>query len=94
MKFKLISWNVRGLNDREKIKVVHSLLSEWRADIVCLQETKIEGDISEMVKQIWGGRYISEKKNCNRRTKEMRKFFDFIEDIELVGMQLADVAYT
>ncbi|WMV58897.1 hypothetical protein MTR67_052282, partial [Solanum verrucosum] len=149
--FKLISWNVRGLNDREKRRVVHSLLSGWRVDIVCLQETKIEGDISEMVKQIWGGRwiryaclkasgtrgaaiylecmlltvtrkgdlygklssvrglmegpwamcgdfnvsrYISEKKNYNRRTKGMREFSDFIEDMELVDMQLEDAAYT
>jgi len=58
MKFKLISWNVRGLNDREKRRVVHNLLSGWRADIICLQETKIEGDISKMVKQIWEGRWI------------------------------------
>ncbi|WMV46111.1 hypothetical protein MTR67_039496 [Solanum verrucosum] len=186
MMFKLISWNIRGLNDREKRRVVHSLLSGWRADIVCLQETKIEGDISEMVKQIWGGRwiryaclkasgtrggillmwdarawmgevleivsytitckfesqtqnfschisgvyapncykerrlvweelssvrglmegpwamcgdfnvsrYISEKKNCNRRTKGMREFSDFIEDMELVDMHLEDAAYT
>ncbi|KAG5610160.1 hypothetical protein H5410_021441 [Solanum commersonii] len=28
------------------------------ADIVCLQETKPQGDIQEIVKQIWGGRWV------------------------------------
>ncbi|KAG5628622.1 hypothetical protein H5410_000339 [Solanum commersonii] len=37
-------------------------------------------------------RYISEKKNCNRRTKGMREFSDFIEDMELVDMHLEDAA--
>lgn len=39
-------------------------------------------------------RYISEKKKCNRRTRGMREFSDFIEDMELVDIQLEDAAYT
>ena len=41
MKIKMISWNVRGLNDPWKRLVVKNLLREWKCDVVCLQETKI-----------------------------------------------------
>ena len=41
MKIKMISWNVRGLNDPQKRLVVKNLLREWKCNIVCLQETKI-----------------------------------------------------
>ena len=41
MKIKMISWNVRGLNDSRKRLVVKNLLREWKCDVVCLQETKI-----------------------------------------------------
>ena len=41
MKIKMISWNVRGLNDPQKRIVVKNMLREWKCDVVCLQETKI-----------------------------------------------------
>jgi len=58
MKFKLVSWNVRGLNNKEKRETVKSLISGWRANIICLQETKLAGNITEVANQIWGGRWI------------------------------------
>ncbi|KAG5582499.1 hypothetical protein H5410_053126 [Solanum commersonii] len=58
MKFKLVSWNVRELNNREKWRLVNSLVGGWKADIICLQETKLEGNVSEMAKQSWGGRWV------------------------------------
>ena len=41
MKIKMISWNVRGLNDPRKCLMVKNLLREWKCDVVCLQEMKI-----------------------------------------------------
>ena len=41
MKIKMISWNVRGLNDPQKRLVVKNLLWEWKCDVICLQEMKI-----------------------------------------------------
>ena len=41
MKIKMISWNVRGLNDPQKRLVVKNLLQKWKCDVVFLQETKI-----------------------------------------------------
>ncbi|XP_070017166.1 uncharacterized protein [Nicotiana sylvestris] len=55
---KVISWNVRGLNDKKKREIIKSQVQNWRADIICMQETKVEGDIEEIVRQIWGGRWV------------------------------------
>jgi exonuclease III len=42
MKHKILSWNVKGLNEGGKWLRVRNLLSFWKMDIVCLQETKVE----------------------------------------------------
>ncbi|CAN4125589.1 unnamed protein product [Withania somnifera] len=59
MKIKLDTWNVRGLNNIDKRRLVKNSLLVWGADIICLQETKLEGDVEDIVKQIWGGRWTS-----------------------------------
>lgn len=40
-KFKLLSWNVRGLGLLDKCHVVRDVLRSSRCEICCLQETKI-----------------------------------------------------
>lgn len=35
-----------------------NLTQQWKAEITCLQETKLEGNVQALVKQIWGGRWI------------------------------------
>jgi exonuclease III len=42
MKHKILSWNVRGLNEGNKRLRVRNLLDQWKMDIVCLQETKLQ----------------------------------------------------
>ncbi|KAG5544181.1 hypothetical protein RHGRI_016809 [Rhododendron griersonianum] len=58
MKIKIISWNVRGLNARDKRVIVKVLLKGWRADVVCLQETKLKEATTEVVKEIWGSWWV------------------------------------
>lgn len=58
MNFKLVLWNGRGLNERDKRRLVESLVIELNTDFLCLQETKLEGDIKEMINQIWGCRWV------------------------------------
>ena len=41
MKVKILSWNVRGVNDLEKRKVIRNFIRTQRVDLVCLLETKI-----------------------------------------------------
>lgn len=52
MNLKINSWNVRSLNRREKRNMVNSFVCKWKADVYCFQETKLEGDVVEIVKQI------------------------------------------
>ena len=41
MNLKILSWNVRGLNDGRKRLIVKNLLRDWKCDVICLQETKL-----------------------------------------------------
>jgi hypothetical protein len=54
MQPKIISWNVRGMNEYEKRIKIRRRLREWKADIVCLQETKMEVINIEVVRSVWG----------------------------------------
>ena len=53
MKIKILSWNVRGVDDRNKMKVIKALIRSQRVDLVCLQETKIQ-DMSRGIVQSLG----------------------------------------
>ena len=41
MNLKILSWNVRGLNDGRKRLIVKNLLRDWKCDVICFQETKL-----------------------------------------------------
>ena len=58
MNLKIISWNVKGLNEKEKRLKVRNFLRTWRADIVCLQETKLKWVTRGLVRRIWSCPYI------------------------------------
>jgi len=58
MNVKIISWNVRGLNCRDKRRIINSVFQEWKADVICLQETKLEGENGEAIRQVWGSRGV------------------------------------
>lgn len=58
MTVKIITWNVRGLNQANKRCVIKNLIHEWKADVFCFQETKIEGDISNIIKDLWANRGV------------------------------------
>ena len=42
MKLKLLSWNVKGANDNNKRKGIKALIRDQKANLVCLQDTKIQ----------------------------------------------------
>ena len=58
MSLKLLSWNVRGLNNPQKREVCKNLLKEWRCDVVCLQETKLASSNSAPVWSLWGSPFV------------------------------------
>lgn len=57
MNLNIVSWNVRGLNCGKKRCMIRNMLRIWKADVVCFQETKLEGEIANIVKEIWGSRW-------------------------------------
>ena len=58
MNLKIISWNVRGLNEWDKRLRVRNLIRNWRLDIVCLQETKMELITRVVILSLWGGQHV------------------------------------
>ena len=61
MKIKIISWNVRGVNDLDKRKVIKNFLRRFRADLVCLQATKVQEMNSALVRSLGVGRRLNWK---------------------------------
>ena len=58
MNLKILSWNVRGLNDRRKRSIVKNLLHGWKCDVICLQETKLTGMDRQMVGSVWSCPFV------------------------------------
>ena len=58
MKIKLVSWNVRGANDSSKRKVIKAMIRSQRADLVCIQETKIQTMTEGVVRSLGSGRFL------------------------------------
>ncbi|XP_059623206.1 uncharacterized protein LOC132266370 [Cornus florida] len=58
MKLQILSWNVRGLNDSVRIKVVKSVIRKRGGYVVCLQETKLASTSDRLVRSLWGGRFV------------------------------------
>jgi endonuclease/exonuclease/phosphatase family metal-dependent hydrolase len=58
MNVKIISWNVRGMNELDKRLRIKNLLKGWKVDVVCLQETKLGLISSRVVRSLWGGQYV------------------------------------
>ena len=59
MSLRLLSWNVRGLNNPKKREVCKNLLKEWKCDIVCFQETKLSSLNSSVVRSLWGSPFLN-----------------------------------
>ena len=58
MNLKLLSWNVRKLNNPHKRDTVKNLLKEWKCDVVCFQETKLDCTNSSVAKSLWGSPFV------------------------------------
>ena len=58
MKIRILSWNVRGANDRDKRRIIKSVIKSQRVDVVCLQETKIKEMSTGLVRSLGVGRNI------------------------------------
>jgi len=53
----ILNWNVRGLNNPARRKVVRDLVSETKAIVVALQETKMEVVDTTIISEVLGQRF-------------------------------------
>ena len=51
---RLLSWNVRGINDLCKRDILKSFLRDWKCDLICLQESKLEAVSLPTIRTLWG----------------------------------------
>ena len=58
MNLIILIWNVRGANNRNKRKIIKSLIKDHRVDLVCLQETKIQEMSTTIVRSLGVGRFL------------------------------------
>ena len=58
MKIRLLSWNVRGVNDSSRRKVIKALIRKQKVDLFCIQETKIQSMNEGMVRSLGSGRFL------------------------------------
>ena len=58
MKPKMLSWYVRGLNEKDKRMRIRGLIRNWKADIVCLQETKLKYVNRSVVRSLCGCKHL------------------------------------
>ena len=59
MKLRILSWNVRGVNDSAKRKVIKAMIRSQRVDMFCLQETKIQSMTEGLVRSLGTGRFLN-----------------------------------
>ena len=61
MNLRILSWNVRGVNDRPKRKIIKSVIRSQKVDLFCLQETKVQVMSDEIVRSLGPGRFLDWK---------------------------------
>jgi exonuclease III len=52
--YKILSWNVRGLNNPAKREDVRQAISSFKADLICLQETKLSSFNPSIIRNTLG----------------------------------------
>ena len=59
MRIKILCWNVRGLNDIEKRKLIKGVVRNKKPDLVCIMETKVKEMSVQMVNCVGVGRFLN-----------------------------------
>jgi exonuclease III len=106
MKPRILSWNVRGLNKRSKRLRISNLFRDWKVDIICFQETKVQGMSRSFVRSLWGcnhvdwcyldscGASIPCERSGEGSLSAMRDLSNFIFDQGLMDLPLAGGSYS
>ena len=58
MNLSFLGWNVKGVNDSSKRKVIKSVIRNQKVDLFCIQETKMQVMSEEVVRSLGPGRVL------------------------------------
>ena len=58
MKIRLLIWNVCGVNDSSKSKVIKAMIRSQKVDLFCIHETKIQLMSKGLVRSLGSGRFL------------------------------------
>ena len=58
MKLKIMSWNVRGINDVAKRSLIRAFIKSQRVDLVFLQETKLREISRGLIRSLGVGSHL------------------------------------
>ena len=58
MNLKILSFNVRGVNDSSKRKLIKSVVRKQNVDLFCIQETKMQVMTEGVVRSLGLGRFL------------------------------------
>ena len=58
MKIRILSWNVRGVNDSSKRKGIKAMIRSQKVDLFCVQETKVQSMTEGLVRSLGFGRFL------------------------------------
>lgn len=73
---RIMSWNVRGIYEGEKRRVVREMVRSCQIDILCIQESRCERDGDSIMREIGGTRLtIGGLSSCG----EVRRHNGFVE---------------
>ena len=87
MKIRILSWNVRGANDRDKSKIIKSIIKSRKVDVVCLQDTKIKEMTMGLVRSLGVGRNLEWRAVNSRGAASGILVFWDNRLVELVGLE-------
>ena len=58
MKLRILSWNVRGMHNLDKMMVIKSMVRKHKLYLVCFQETKMKEMSARIVRSLGIGRNV------------------------------------
>jgi exonuclease III len=58
-KWKVLCWNVRGLNAKEKWEAIRDKITESGCDVICLQETKRQSFDVQFLKKFYPASFVT-----------------------------------
>ena len=58
MKLRILSWNVRGMHNPDKMMVIKSMVRKHKPYLVCFQETKMKEMSARIVRSLGIGRNV------------------------------------